>query len=53
LSKIYKKKKKKGGRTRDDGVRQNIRIRSQSSVETDRELEGSVLELKLFALELE
>jgi len=44
---------KKIWRTRDNGVRQNIRIRSHSSVETDRQSEVSILELKLFALELE
>jgi len=41
------------GKTRDDGLRQNIRIRSHSSVETDRESEVTILELHLFAVKLE
>jgi hypothetical protein len=44
---------KENGRTRDDGVRQNIRIRSHSNVETGRQSEVSILELQLFAVKLE
>jgi hypothetical protein len=41
------------GRTLDDGVHENIRIMSHSNVVTDRQSEVSILELKLFAVELE
>jgi hypothetical protein len=44
---------KENGRTRDDEVRQSIRIMSHSNVETDRQSEVSILELQLFAVKLE
>lgn len=62
LLKVYIKQNKlvknlhndeRNGRTRDDGVRQNIRIRSHSNVEMDRQSEVSILELKLFAVKRE